>query len=356
MKILYFTRALPDPLYEQLLNEGYTLNNPSNQNFHSRLIASLRLGAEVECVTLLPSNIASKDIVRYPGWHYLVPRGILLPLANQFNDLGINDFDIVLFDTLAVKLGQVAVTKAKEKGVKAVGIITDHPKNIAKAPFYFRIAVSELWKAAAASIAVCPSLVLPNKPSFLLPGIVREDNVIPHREEPPYLYFAGALSARFGAPALIEAYLKTGLCWPLLVAGHASDLSIDSNRVVFLGQLTEKENASYEAGAALLLNPRPLDPELDQESIPSKMFEYLVSGRPIVSTRHPYFFERFEDSIDFIDESAFASYLASHRDVQGGLKGLKPNASAKTVVNEYGLSRWSKPLLHFLEETMAASN
>ena len=114
MKILYFTRALPDPLYERLLNEGYTLNNPSNQNFHSRLIASLRLGADVKCVTILPSNIASKDIVRYPGWHYLVPRGILLPLANQFNDLAINDFDIVLFDTLAVKLGQVAVAKAKE--------------------------------------------------------------------------------------------------------------------------------------------------------------------------------------------------------------------------------------------------
>ena len=115
MKILYFTRALPDPLYERLLNEGYALNNPSNQNFHSRLIASLRLGAEVECVTILPSNIASKDIVRYPGWHYLVPRGILLPLANQFNDLAINDFDIVLFDTLAVKLGQVAVAKATPK-------------------------------------------------------------------------------------------------------------------------------------------------------------------------------------------------------------------------------------------------
>ena len=356
MKILYFMRALPDPLYERLLNEGYALNNPSNQNFHSRLIASLRLGAEVECVTILPSNIASKDIVRYPGWHYLVPRGILLPLANQFNDLAINDFDIVLFDTLAVKLGQVAVAKAKEKGVKAVGIITDHPKNIAKAPFYFRIAVNELWKGASASFALCPALVLPNKPSFLLPGIVREEAAVPHKEESPYLYFAGALSSRFGAPSLVEAYLKADLRWPLLVAGHASDLQINDNRIVFLGQLTEKENASYEAGAAILLNPRPLDPELDQESIPSKVFEYLASGRPIVSTPHPYFYPRYKDSIDFIDESAFEKYFLAHKDEKGGLKDLKPNISGKMVVNEYGVSHWTKPLLHFLEEMMAASN
>ena len=86
------------------------------------------------------------------------------------------------------------------------------------------------------------------------------------------------------------------------------------------------------------------------------MFEYLASGRPIVSTRHPYFYPRYKDSIDFIDESAFEKYFLAHKDEKGGLKDLKPNTSGKMVVNEYGVSRWSKPLLHFLEEMMATSN
>ena len=356
MRILYFTRALPDPLYEHFLNEGYSLNNPSNQNFHSRLIASLRLGADVECVTVLPQNIGSKDIVRYPGWHYLLPRGILLPFANQLPNLNIGNFDVLLFDTLAAKLGQAAVSLAKKRGKKAIGIVTDNPKNIAKAPFYFQIAVKELWKAASAAIAVCPALCLPGKPSFLLQGIVREEEASPYRDKGPYLYFAGALSERFGLPSLIEDYLKADLAWPLLVAGHASAFVTPNEKVVALGQLSERENASYEAGASLLLNPRPLNEELDRESIPSKMFEYLASGRPVVSTKHPYFFSRFQDSIDFLDGSSFLPYFLSHRDKDGGLKDLKKNKAREIVVNEYGISAWSKKLLHFLAETIAASN
>jgi hypothetical protein len=48
MKILYLTTALLDEDYNALLNKGYAMSNPSNQNFHSRLIDALKAQGPIE--------------------------------------------------------------------------------------------------------------------------------------------------------------------------------------------------------------------------------------------------------------------------------------------------------------------
>ena len=54
MKILYLTTALLDEDYNALLNKGYAMSNPSNQNFHSRLIDALKAQGPIEVQRVCP--------------------------------------------------------------------------------------------------------------------------------------------------------------------------------------------------------------------------------------------------------------------------------------------------------------
>lgn len=355
MRILYFTKALPSSLYNALLNEGHLVNNPSNQNFHLRMIDALSMRNEVEIVSALPSAFESRHIERKKNWHFIADHGFLKNAATIAKEFDGQKIDVLLFDSLAIKLGFEAIRFSKKKGVFACAIITDNPINLTSSPLYFRLAFRKLLSKADGGIALSPGLQGLKPGSLLLPGVVRPSTCPPHREATPYLYFAGSLLPQYGLPKLIDAYIKANLSWPFFIAGHSSSLKPRDGRVRFLGQLSEQENASFEAGAGLLLNPRPLNAKRDMESIPSKLFEYLASGSPIVSTAHPFFAKHFPDDIDFIDENGFFDYFRAHRQKDGSLAFLKKNAASERVVNEFGLEATNRKLGDYLEEIISRS-
>lgn len=358
MKIVYFTRALPDAVYEKRLREGEPLNNPSNQNFHSRLIASLRLNNEVEVASLKPYSMTRIDLEEVPGYTYIENRGKVAMLRNQTIEKMVPKADLVLFDSLAPRLGRMALGLAKKARKKALAIITDNPKNLANSTYLFQNWVFKNSKEADGAIALNEALSPSNKPVVLVPGIVKDEGAEPIKRDRPYIYFGGSLMKRYGLPNFLEAFLYSKLDVDFLIAGHHETKPIETNdkRVVYLGQVSEKENAAYQAGAALLVNPRPLEDKLDSESIPSKMFEYLVSGSPILSTRHPFFFESFNDGVNWVDENMFHGWLSAHTGPDGKLTEVTPNTNKEKTVNEYGLNAWSKRLSDYLATLISDSN
>ena len=58
-------------------------------------------------------------------------------------------------------------------------------------------------------------------------------------------------------------------------------------RISFKGYCTQSEAKSLECGATVLINPRPSRQAFTQYSFPSKILEYMATGRPVISTRLP---------------------------------------------------------------------
>lgn len=378
MKILYLTTAIADSEYTRLLNEGYILNNPSNQNFHDKLIRALSLEDQVDVLSFLPSSCKDVPLKDEGQYHYINSKGQLLDRLGAKKRRGIakgkclrkNGIDIILFDSLNRACGSVALALAKKAKVPAVAIITDNPKNLAKTPYFYQKAFQKHLKGAKGSLALSEGLLsavaMAKKPHLVFAGIVEE----PKSEKRlypagSYLYFGGALLARYGVLNLLEAYNETQPDYDLVIAGHETsneqfEILLKKNpRIHFLGQVSKMENYDLESHAALLINPRPYDSKLDQESIPSKLLEYLATSSPIVSTLHSALQKEFPTDVNWLSDSSetgIKEFFLSHLDHEKRFVNIRENNGKKKVVTQYGLEAIGKEVHAFLQLLKTSTN
>lgn len=116
----------------------------------------------------------------------------------------------------------------------------------------------------------------------------------------PYLFYAGSLSEqKDGVESLIRAFRKVSdshTDLDLVIAGkskngiHESNLKklISSNnltgRVILLGSVDSKRIPQYMIDSKILVLPRP-DSIQARGGFPTKLGEYLASGKPVIVTR-----------------------------------------------------------------------
>lgn len=370
MNILYFTTSLKDEDYTALLNEGYALTNPSNQNFHSKLIQALSLNDKVQVLSYYGIPYDEKTLVSSDNYHYVFHstnpflkwmdgKDDLVKEGRKFADEKDN---IILFDSLNVTLGKAALKLAKELHCPALAILTDNPENLAKTPYLFRKCVKDNVLMSDGALALSTGLLksfgLMDKPHSVFEGLVEEfpegRAIFPAQS---YVYFGGALLARYGINDLLEAYLKTEPSYDLVIAGHTADqediarIEKANPRVKFIGQVSKQENYILEKNASLLVNPRPYEEKLDQESIPSKMLEYLASGTPIVSFKHTTLQALFPDDVNWLEgsgEKALEAFFSAHLDAKKEWINLKANHSHEKLYSHYSLMAIGKLLHDFL--------
>jgi hypothetical protein len=378
MKILYLTTAIAEKDYTRLLNEGYALPNPSNQNFHDKLIQALALTDEVKVISFVPASCQAAPLKDDGLFHYVNSKGQMRDRLGAKKHAGVvlgkklakDGVDLILFDALNRSCGNVAVALAKKKKIPAVAILTDNPKNLAKVPYFYLKAFEKHLKASTASLALSSGLLtavgMAKKPHFLFAGLVEEPKS-DHRlfPEGSYLYFGGALLARYGVLNLIEAYNETAPDYDLVLAGHEKpsdqfqELIAKNPRIHFLGQVSKRENYDLESHAALLVNPRPYDAKLDQESIPSKLLEYLATPTPILSTIHTALQKEFPSDVNWLSDSSFAgikAFFLAHLDSQKKWTGLVENHAQRKVLDHYGLAPIGKAVHAFLQDLKTSTN
>jgi glycosyltransferase involved in cell wall biosynthesis len=151
---------------------------------------------------------------------------------------------------------------------------------------------------------------LSQKPQLVLPLMV--DAIEGAKQHPrPYFFFSGALDERYGVESMIHAFLQLKQKnFDLLIAGFGpfsqriEQLSQQHRNIKFLGLMNPTLTRKYQVGAYVNLNPRPLDSTLDQISIPSKVMDYISSGSPTLTTRHPWIEAQFGDSVQYIDDAS----------------------------------------------------
>lgn len=105
--------------------------------------------------------------------------------------------------------------------------------------------------------------------------------------------YAGNLDARYGIKTLVEAFdrIKSDAALHIYGAGfdreYIKSLTEGHDNVEYMGCVTADEMFDIMKGATLLINPRPTTIGLAKYSCPSKTFEYMASGTPVLMTRLP---------------------------------------------------------------------
>ena len=150
-------------------------------------------------------------------------------------------------------------------------------------------------------------------PHTLLEGVASdifeniEDN--PQNSDIKKVLYTGDLSSKYGIIDLINAFkqLPEENCRLIICGtGNTEELlkreSLKDKRIEFKGLVTREEALGLQKSATVLINPRPNNEEYTKYSFPSKILEYLSSGRPVISYKLDGIPEEYFDHMYTIDE------------------------------------------------------
>lgn len=136
----------------------------------------------------------------------------------------------------------------------------------------------------------------PNKPYIVVEGGVEPEKLINvptfAKKTKKNIVYSGALTEYSGILELIKAMKYVNSSDAILEiygGGYLTDqikrIANESNNIEYCGKVTNEEMLKIQQKAFLLVNPRPVNDPISQVTFPSKLFEYMISGTPVLTTR-----------------------------------------------------------------------
>ncbi len=124
-------------------------------------------------------------------------------------------------------------------------------------------------------------------------GISKSDIAdVDYKHEKKSLVYSGALTEYSGVVNLISAMEQINEKDLVLeIYGNGPlvqrivSLVKDKDNIRYCGMVLNSEMLEIQRAAFLLINPRPVEDEISKVTFPSKMFEYMASGTPVISTK-----------------------------------------------------------------------
>lgn len=108
------------------------------------------------------------------------------------------------------------------------------------------------------------------------------------------ILYTGTLAEKYGVKNLIDAFLKLDnqnirlfICGEGDSKSYIEEKSKLDYRIKFFGQVDRLESIKLQNNSTILINPRLPGDEYTEYSFPSKVMEYMSSGRPVVMYRLP---------------------------------------------------------------------
>lgn len=325
MKIVYFTTAMSIQSFRQFSSRWNIALNPSNQNFHNKMIRSLAISNDVSVISIRPFSKRNCKIKKLQyevekeekiTWHYLeISKQKFNKISKckkqTFSILKKMNLDDAVFITDTINPSVLTIANAaKDKFKKqTIGICTDSPSNISGTNKSYTLYLLNHASKLDGYIALTEGLdVLFNeerKPSIIIEGVV--ENNLPKKSENlygKYVFFGGAMMEKYGIYNLIQAFKNLNLMdTTLLICGHHFNKSMlkatigTAKNIQFLGIVSVKTVLELEQWSLVNVNPRPYSEDFDRYSIPSKTIEYLSSGVPTVSVKNTKLEKYFKDEI-----------------------------------------------------------
>lgn len=382
MNVLVFTSAMIDSDFASYQEVAKIKPNPSNQNFYSKLIKTLAIHNNVSVVSHRPlvkgmfkqnavfSDFAIDGKTKYYytynkcGKSFKIfgeKRSIENSAKKAIEDFVSNDF-IIITDTLRLNLIKAAKKIAKQYGVKVIGMLTDNPFNLSSGGSFIKKSLRKEVSSLDGYLSLTQNLVTAfnqHVPSYVFEGLVTEEKEGKKDPIHNYFYFGGSLYERYGVKTLVDAFHDSNVNCKLVLAGsgpldkYIEEMAEEDYRILYLSQISKEKNIAYMRNSIANINPRPLDKKLDEESVPSKLIEYLSIGTPVISTKYPKLYSLFKDDVTWIDGNDLISMkiaLESY-DISKQEEHLKKAATARRKVFEfYGLNVQAESIDHFLAE------
>lgn len=126
-----------------------------------------------------------------------------------------------------------------------------------------------------------------------------------------HMVYSGALVEYSGIMNLIDAmkYIKdSDVILDIYGSGQIENLVIqranEMNNINYHGKIDHDQMKRIQSEAYLLINPRNTEHPVSQVTFPSKIFEYMMSGTPVLTTRLNGFSEAYFDKMFFVDDNA----------------------------------------------------
>ncbi len=102
--------------------------------------------------------------------------------------------------------------------------------------------------------------------------------------------YSGILDMRYGIPELLDAFELLDDNYELWLTGNGNSVDLikqraeKDQRIKFYGYLPSRQDLlNKQASATMLISPRRDTEESSKYCFPSKLFEYMVSGNPVIS-------------------------------------------------------------------------
>lgn len=379
MNVIFLTSSTSTKVFNEICSESRVLPNPSNQNFYHKMIKAISFYENVEVVSHRPY---AKGIVlphveedyddRIP-YHYtkiknsriyklLKEKHAIIQETVKILDSYLHKDCVIVVDVLRRNLLNAALKIHHKYRIPVVGVLTDNPynltdKSVRRSEWTIKKA-SKLSGFLTLTDGLLAAYGIANKPVYKFEGIV--EDIPTFRKEPlgEYIAFSGALYERYGVKNLVDSFNSLNKKINLVVLGNGplktyiSQVHEEDRRVLYLSQVSQKKTYAIQQHALANINPRPVDMVLDEQSIPSKMLDYLASGVPTISTKHQRLLELFREDVFWIEDSSpegIQKAILDFLNTPSNIKTKKALSAKTKVYSMFGSLVQGEGISHFLK-------
>ena len=329
-RVLYFTNAVSQLMFKDYLKNWKVSPNLSNQNFHNKLIRAIAEFDKVNVISIRPinSNFSYNKLPQLVedefniSWRY--PKVTSSRLAKYlFLNKRINKvlpknekIEAIFVDTLNMSLLKSAIKIKKTYRCKLIGICTDNPNNISFTSNSYKSKLIKLGHSLDGYICLTSAISnlynKNNKPALLIDGVSEEYEATSKPIiEGQYIYFGGSLMEEYGVYSLIEAYkcinpkdIKLVLCGHHVNVDKLNSSIKDNKNIIYLGPVSYEDNLNLIKNSLFSINPRPINPKIDEYSIPSKTLECISLGVLNITVNNLLLKEHYDDCIIWAKSSS----------------------------------------------------
>lgn len=377
MNIIYLTTAMSEEKFNSFEKVAKIKINPSNQNFHYKLITALaEQSIPVSVISLRPfakgmydTNKLEKDEDKVDNINFYYPFEKINKIWRRFYLVNrckhdykrlVNKDTIIIVDTLNLHLIKLAKKLSKVYHNKIIGIVTDNLLNTTNVNLKYASKVDKIAPTLNAYIVLTEELNLlvnyNNKPYYIFEGLVDTFKVLKSPQETPYFFFGGALYERYGILDLIEAFKQiNNNNIDLILAGHGElndaiqEIALKERHIKYLGTIKKEDMYQYEQNAIACINPRKFTNELDKESIPSKILEYLGNKSLVISTPNSKLNIKFGNGIFWCETNDLSKTMDVVLTLNSKEKSLIVRRNNKIIQNNYLKNVQGEKIIQFIK-------
>lgn len=171
--------------------------------------------------------------------------------------------------------------------------------------------------------------------------------------------YSGVLDMRYGIPELLDAFELLDDNYELWLTGNGNAVPFikeraeKDKRIKFYGYLPSRQDLiNKQASATMLISPRRDAEEGSKYCFPSKLFEYMVSGNPVIScflAGIPEEYHKHLVELKTVTPECIAETIKSVAEMESSNRKILGNGAKQFVLENKNKVAQAKKILEFLK-------